>query len=186
MNYEYDLTTAGNPASFWQLSRVRRKRGAQAYFGDFRCLHCRQPVSATPIFSGVKNRNHCPYCLWSRHVDLCVAGDRLAACKEPMRPIGLTIKRTRNKYGPEEVKTSVPAGELMLIHQCAACGKVSINRVAADDIPEMVLATFEDSLTLDAPTQALLAGSGVVPLRAVDLPLVQRRLFGDAAVRGGE
>ena len=56
---------------------------------DFRCQHCGAYVSASRVLSGVSNRNHCPYCLWSRHLDLFEAGDRLAACKAPMRPVGL-------------------------------------------------------------------------------------------------
>ena len=67
-------------------------------FGDFRCAHCHVIVSSAHLLSGVQNRNHCPYCLWSCHLDLFAAGDRLSACKTPMRPIGLTMKRGRNKY----------------------------------------------------------------------------------------
>ena len=59
---------------------------------DFRCVYCGNFVSAAALFAGVKNRNHCPYCLWSRHLDLFEAGDRLSACKAPMRPIGVTVK----------------------------------------------------------------------------------------------
>jgi len=48
-----------------------------------------------------------------------------------MRPIGLTYKRTRKKYGDQR-------GEMMLVHLCMDCGKVSLNRVAADDDSEML------------------------------------------------
>src|SRR5512133_632213 len=75
---------------------------------DFKCNHCRQHVSAASFLSGVVNRNHCPYCLWSRHLDYYKPGDRLAACKAKMRPVGLTLKATRKKYSPES------QGELML------------------------------------------------------------------------
>ena len=47
----------------------------------FTCIHCKREISSDPILSGVNNRNHCPYCLHSRHVDLYQAGDRLNACK---------------------------------------------------------------------------------------------------------
>jgi hypothetical protein len=47
---------------------------------EFKCGHCHAFVSMEPILSGVQNRNHCPYCLWSRHLDLYEAGDRLSAC----------------------------------------------------------------------------------------------------------
>jgi DNA-directed RNA polymerase subunit RPC12/RpoP len=107
--------------------------------GNFRCAHCGQQVVFDPLISGVKNRNHCPHCLWSRHVDLNRPGDRLAECKGGMRPIGLTLKRSRNKYARER------DGEVMLIHQCAECGKLSINRIAADDNEALILQTLEES-----------------------------------------
>jgi len=79
-------------------------------FGDFRCGHCGHLVSSMSMFSGVNNRNHCPYCLWSCHLDLYSAGDRLSACKGQMMPIGLTMKKSRNKYRLHS------RGELMLVH----------------------------------------------------------------------
>ncbi len=102
-------------------------RARAASFGDFKCAHCHVFVSSAHLISGVNNRNHCPYCLWSCHLDLYAAGDRLSACKAPMRPIGLTMKTGRNKYQRES------RGELMLVHQCTDCGTLSINRIAADD-----------------------------------------------------
>ena len=92
-------------------------------FGDFRCAHCHVLVSSAQLLSGVNNRNHCPYCLWSCHLDLYAAGDRLSACKAPMKPIGLTMKKSRNKYRLEA------RGELMLIHECVDCKTLSINRM---------------------------------------------------------
>ena len=94
---------------------------------DFKCRHCGSYISTARPLAGVGNRNHCPYCLWSRHLDLFEAGDRLAACKAPMRPVGLTLKNSRNKYA------RAASGELMLVHLCTDCSKISINRIAADD-----------------------------------------------------
>ena len=34
------------------------------------CLHCGTYISAEAVLSGVRNRNHCPHCLSSRHLDL--------------------------------------------------------------------------------------------------------------------
>jgi hypothetical protein len=109
-------------------------------FGDFKCLHCRRPVTADPLMSGVNHRNHCPACLWSKHVDLHESGDRLAACKGPMRPVGLTFKRRHKKYASHQ------PGELMLVHHCTGCGALSINRLAADDYAPAILAVFDGSL----------------------------------------
>ncbi len=105
----------------------------------FTCRHCGAFVSSAIALAGVVNRNHCPYCVWSRHLDLDHPGDRLSACKAPMRPVGLAQKRIYKKYGSS-------AGELMLVHRCTDCARISLNRLAADDDPEAILAVFESSL----------------------------------------
>ena len=69
-------------------------------------------------------------------------------------------------------------GELMLIHECEACGAVSINRIAADDNNAMILDVFEESVWNVAPINAHLAEAGIVPLALDDKPLVQLRLYG--------
>ena len=94
---------------------------------DFTCKHCGRIVPAQTAESGVVNRNHCPTCLHSRHVDLFTPGDWLCACKAIMVPVRLTLKRCRDKYAAE------CQGELMLIHRCTNCDALSINRIAADD-----------------------------------------------------
>lgn len=140
-------------------------------FGDFRCAHCRHIVSSAHLLSGVNNRNHCPYCLWSRHLDLYAAGDRLSACKAPMQPVALMTKRGRNKYGRGR-------GELMLIHLCTDCGHVAINRIAADDDAGTLLEVFNRSLTLPARTRNLLLENGIDILPPTSLPVLQLQLFG--------
>ena len=138
---------------------------------DFTCIHCKNLVSTNPRLSGVNNRNHCPYCLWSRHVDSKEAGDRRAACKGAMQPVGLTVKRVKNKYGSQQ-------GELMLIHQCSECGKVSINRIAADDDNENILQVYRASFDMPPETAQGIADSGITLLGADDEDLVLTRLFG--------
>ena len=49
---------------------LRLRKKTKPYFGDFQCNHCKNYVSANMAFSEVINRNHCPYCLHSKHVDL--------------------------------------------------------------------------------------------------------------------
>lgn len=138
----------------------------------FICRQCQAAVYTHPMISGVNNRNHCPYCLWSRHVDHSQPGDRMSACKAIMQPIGLTVKRGRNKYGLETY------GELMLIHRCRECGKLSINRIAADDLIERLMEIFWVSLGLDSPTQRQLEGSGIRLLQGEDVKLVVGQLHG--------
>ena len=142
--------------------------------GDFRCAHCHQIVSSAHLLSGVNNRNHCPYCLWSRHLDLYSAGDRLSACKAPMQPVALTAKHSRNKYGQGR-------GELMLVHQCSDCGDLSINRIAADDDAHTLLGIFSVSIALRARTRDLLLSNGIEILPPEGLPQLQLQFFGNAA-----
>jgi hypothetical protein len=137
----------------------------------FDCLHCHAYVDTAYNLAGVHNRNHCPYCLWSRHLDLSTPGDRLSACKAGMQPIGLTLKKTRKKYGPGQ-------GELMLIHLCAGCGSLSINRIAADDDPQTVWGVFRDLSGPVTWVRDRLAQSGITALEAGDIELVQLQLFG--------
>ncbi len=141
-------------------------------FGDFRCAHCHVMVSSAHLLSGVNNRNHCPYCLWSCHLDLFAAGDRLSACKAPMRPSGLTMKRSRNKYQREM------RGELMLIHQCTACGVLAINRIAADDDSETVIAVFQESFVLDRQLHTLCQQHGIAILEEEHTEMVRTQLYG--------
>ena len=134
---------------------------------DFRCIHCGNYVSALQVVSGVHNRNHCPYCLWSRHLDLFTAGDRLSACKAPMRPIGLSMKPAHNKY-------AVTAGELVLVHSCVDCGRISINRIASDDDADSLNDIFMASFNLAPATHTMLMGSGIRLLDEADSGLVRQ------------
>src|SRR6266540_5158732 len=149
-----------------------RARLVSSPFGDFRCAHCHVIVSSAHLLSGVNNRNHCPYCLWSCHLDLFAAGDRLSACKAPMKPIGLTMKQGRNKYQRE------PRGELMLVHECVECKTLSINRIAADDDSATVMAVFQESLTLGQQFHAVCLEYGIVVLHAEDTQIVSTQLYG--------
>jgi hypothetical protein len=83
---------------------------------SFKCVHCRAFIG--PTISGGKHRNHCPLCLYSRHVDGGRPGDRASDCGAKMAPIG---RFTR------------PNGEPMVVHQCLGCGFLRNNRLAADD-----------------------------------------------------
>jgi RNHCP domain len=87
----------------------------------FKCGHCRQFIGA-PVAGG-RQRNHCPNCLYSKHVDDSMPGDRKSTCGSLMKPIGLMSRRN---------------GELVLIHECLGCGKQDPNRIAADDNPVLL------------------------------------------------
>lgn len=139
---------------------------------EFRCLNCGRMVPVEAWLSGVHNRNHCPYCLWSRCLDLYQPGDRLSPCRQAMRPVGLSLKRPRKKYH------STWGGELLLVHQCQGCGKLSINRLAADDLAEVAFDVFRASVKLLPVLEAPARASGVELLPPTQAELVSARLFG--------
>ena len=86
----------------------------------FTCLNCSKFVSYKA--PGTKNRNHCPYCLYSVHVDF-EPGDRSNACLGLMPPKG---------------KLEKPDGEEVLVNKCIKCGFERKNRVAGDDSTTLV------------------------------------------------
>lgn len=137
----------------------------------FTCMDCKQVVHSAPILSGVNNRNHCPYCLTSKHVDLFHAGDRLNACKSRMTPVGLTWKRSKNKYGSG-------LGELMIVHRCEGCHQFSINRIAADDCSVSIQQLFHDSIHLPGVDLCKLINSGIELVKPDQKSEVLACLFG--------
>lgn len=142
---------------------------------DFKCRQCGAMVSANRELSGVNNRNHCPICLWSRHVDLHLPGDRKADCGSRMEPIGLSKKAVNKRYNAEN------QGELMLVHRCTGCGKVSINRIAADDDTQAIFQLFLDTCDSPVEVQNTLLNLGIHLLYARNFSLVYTRLFGKSS-----
>lgn len=136
----------------------------------FECQNCHKFVPINKKM-GVANRNHCPFCLFSKHVDK-IAGDRAENCYGSMKAIGLTLKKTKtNKYGPS-------TGELMIIHQCLTCSQFAINRIAADDSTKMIEKVFEESNTLDKEIIQFLAEQGIIVLGKKDQNKMKTQLFG--------
>ena len=105
---------------------------------SFICIHCGRTVA--PAQSGTHNRNHCPYCLSSRHVDLR-PGDRRSGCRAAMEAIGVYVQ---------------PNGEWSIIHRCTACGILKLNRIGPDDCERALLALVTRPLTkLPFPIEVL-------------------------------
>lgn len=88
----------------------------------FICVHCRKTV--VPPQSGTMNRNHCPHCLYSLHLDMR-PGDRRSGCKGDLEPIAIWVQ---------------PNGEWSIIHRCVRCGMIKTNRIAGDDDETVLLA----------------------------------------------
>jgi hypothetical protein len=87
-----------------------------AFSRAFTCEHCGVEVSLDA--PGTSHRNHCPACLWSRHLDRNAPGDRKADCPGGMEPIAVTV-RTESRW--------------VLIHRCTKCGRLRLNKTAGDD-----------------------------------------------------
>lgn len=134
--------------------------------GGFKCSHCKQFVVINDIM-GTVNRNHCNWCLWSKHVDEA-KGDRRAACNGGMEPIGLTFKHE----GYSKI------GEIMLIHLCSSCQKISINRIARDDPEHKILEIFNQSFGLNIIMREMLDSFGIFLLTKINEPELSIQLFG--------
>jgi len=79
-------------------------------------------------FCGAKVRgsgytNHCPKCLYGKHGDEEVPGDRASGCRGLMVP----------------VRAEVRGEEYILIHRCQKCGKVTRNKTTKEDNFEEIL-----------------------------------------------
>lgn len=81
---------------------------------SFTCEKCGKAVQKAQTTC----RNHCNYCLWSKHVDENVPGDRESTCLGLMEPIAI------NHHGKK--------GE-QILHECTKCGVKKLNKVLADD-----------------------------------------------------
>jgi uncharacterized Zn finger protein len=66
--------------------------------------------------------NHCPNCLWSKHVDIS-PGDRQSTCGGLMEPIQI-IKKGR---------------EYSILHRCTKCGLEKPNKAVKDDNFQMIV-----------------------------------------------
>lgn len=79
---------------------------------DFVCGHCGEAVV------GNGYTNHCPKCLWSRHVDIN-PGDRAEGCLGLMRPESVIFEHD----------------EYFINHVCELCGaKRRVKAASSDDI----------------------------------------------------
>jgi predicted RNA-binding Zn-ribbon protein involved in translation (DUF1610 family) len=77
---------------------------------NFTCENCNMEV----IGSGYTN--HCPQCLWSKHIDV-FPGDRGEKCRGLMKPIALLIKKK----------------QYVIAFQCMKCGQEHTNKCTEGD-----------------------------------------------------
>lgn len=79
---------------------------------SFVCEYCGKQVNKLEYSA----RDHCPHCLYSKHVDIN-PGDRANECRGLLMPIG--IEKFKNTY--------------KIIYKCNKCNIIHKNIVAIDD-----------------------------------------------------
>lgn len=83
---------------------------------NFVCEKCSHSVE------GNGYTNHCPECLWSKHVDID-PGDRLNTCEGLMEPVEVTKK----------------GDEYIILHKCTKCGLRKPNKANKQDNFQMIV-----------------------------------------------
>ena len=86
---------------------------------EFICENCGKTV---PVL-GYSCRNHCPYCLHSKHVDVN-PGDRAEKCHGTLEPIQVELD---SKKG------------YVIIFKCKQCGAIRRNKAAKDDEMDLII-----------------------------------------------
>ena len=85
---------------------------------EFICENCGQLVN--PL--GYTARDHCPHCLYSKHVDI-MPGDRQNTCKGLLKPIGIEKFKDTHK----------------ILYKCTSCNEPHKNIMAKDDNMELII-----------------------------------------------
>ena len=98
---------------------------------EFICLNCGYKVSKLNYTA----RDHCPNCLYSRHVDI-MPGDRMNECCGLMKPIGISFKdmHYRKDIGIKKYKNTYK-----IIYKCLKCNQIHKNIMADDDNYDLVV-----------------------------------------------
>ena len=85
---------------------------------NFICDNCKKYVNKLSYTA----RDHCPYCLYSKHVDIN-PGDRLNTCTGLLKPID--IEKFKNTY--------------KIIYICEKCWQTHKNIMAKDDSIDLLI-----------------------------------------------
>ncbi len=85
----------------------------------FICENCKKEVE--PL--GYTSRNHCPYCLHSKHLDIN-PGDRASDCGGLLIPVHAEIN---------------PKKGYVIVHKCEKCGEIHKNKAANDDNISLII-----------------------------------------------
>ena len=85
---------------------------------EFICENCGHKINKL----GYTARDHCNYCLYSKHVDI-TPGDRSNNCQGLLKPIG--IEKYKDSY--------------KIIYQCEKCHQYHKNIMANDDNMDLII-----------------------------------------------
>lgn len=85
---------------------------------EFICENCSKKVNKLEYTA----RDHCPHCLYSKHVDIN-PGDRLNPCKGLLKPVG--IEKFKSTY--------------KIIYKCEKCNELHKNIKAEDDNFDIII-----------------------------------------------
>jgi len=83
---------------------------------DFTCENCGKEIH------GNGYTNHCPFCLYSKHVDIN-PGDRASICGGLMKPVAIENRK----------------GEYIITHRCTRCGQEKHNKSVPEDNFDLII-----------------------------------------------
>lgn len=85
---------------------------------SFICENCNKEVEKLNYTA----RDHCPYCLYSKHVDI-MPGDRMNSCLGLLKPV--SIEKFKDTY--------------KIIYRCECCNQTHKNIMANDDNMDLII-----------------------------------------------
>lgn len=91
----------------------------------FVCENCNKTVEKLNYTA----RDHCPFCLFSKHVDI-MPGDRNNECHGLLEPVD--IEKFKDSY--------------KIIYRCQKCGQLHKNIIAIDDDFEIILKIMQNKI----------------------------------------
>lgn len=118
--YEALRTYEGKMPKFRKFVLRKLMKKFKRTIEDFSCENCGAKVKGTGY------TNHCPKCLFSKHVDIN-PGDRQEPCGGLMEPVGLRLEK----------------GRYIITHRCQICGTERNNHAAENDSTEAFIKLSE-------------------------------------------
>ncbi len=92
---------------------------------QFRCDNCGKLVK--PL--GYTARDHCPYCLYSKHLDNN-PGDRSSSCYGLLKPIAIEPSKK---------------DDFKIVYVCKKCGCIKKNKKAIDDNLDLIIEIMNEA-----------------------------------------